>query len=242
MSNDQNPTLESLFKDLLEKVTSLKSNEENFIFFSKTLPVPPPVLETEGLGIYKRVHGYSFFLADRLEFSGSKEMYGYLGLLTLSVLLHEEVDRVELKLTNPDSHIKQIIIEFEYKTLENLWTGYRHRPFAFKYSPSILKTQHPWYYSNDKIDPYDLPCFYLTGSEDFTIPMLEWFKSRDTILGFGNDEGSARLAELFLNLAHAENDILEINLECEAGFREVGPESAEVRLQLPGSDFYDISD
>jgi len=34
------------------------------------------------------------------------------------------------------------------------------------------------------------------------------------------------------------NRTLEIPLECEAGFRGVAPASAEVRLWLPGGDYF----
>ncbi|MBN9388709.1 MAG: hypothetical protein J0I20_11700 [Chloroflexi bacterium] len=234
MSNAQNPTLESLFKELLDKVTTLKPDHENFIFSAKTLPIPPPVIETDQLWIYKCKHGYNdFFQTDRLDFNATKEMCGYLGLLTLAVLFHEEVDQVELKLTNPDSHIKRIIIEFKYETLENISSGYSHRPFATNYYPSTIE-KHPWYYSRVEIDPYNLPCFYLTDFEYPPVNKDEW-ESRDTINGFGSDEGSARLAELFLNLAHIENETDEIQLEGEAGFRGVGRLSAEVSIFLPGS-------
>lgn len=234
MSNDQNPTLESLFKDLLEKVTTLKPDDENFIFSTKTLPVPPSVLETEGLWIYKCKHGYNdYFEADRLNFNASKEMCGYLGLLTLAVLFNDEVEQVELRLTEPESHIKRIIISFKYEKIENLSSGYTHRPFAFNYYPSSVE-KHPWYYSRVEVDPYDLPCFYLTNYEYPPVNKDEW-ESRDTINGFGNDEGSVRLAELFLNLANVENETDEIELEGEAGFRGVGRLSAEVSIFLPGS-------
>jgi YD repeat-containing protein len=139
--------------------------------------------------------------------------------------------KVHIKLTHPVSDIKNIVIYFEYKDLDEIEPGYNTRPYAFNYYPEETE-RHPWYSRHP--DPDELPCFWLTNLEDCVITEEDW-GNRDTILGFGSDVGSVRFAELLLNASRPQNTVNEYVLEGEAGFRGVGKLSAEARLFLPGS-------
>ena len=59
--------------------------------------------------------------------------------------------------------------------------------------------------------------------------------NRDTVIGFGNDKASVRLAELLLNAGLPQSQVVEYQLEDEGGFRGVGIHSAEATFYLPGS-------
>jgi hypothetical protein len=48
-------------------------------------------------------------------------------------------------------------------------------------------------------------------------------------------QGMFRLAELLLNAGCSWNEVREYALEGDAGYRGVGPMSAELRIFLPGS-------
>lgn len=69
----------------------------------------------------------------------------------------------------------------------------------------------------------------------------EWTK-RDTVIGFGSDTGSARFAELLLNISQPENIQTQISLEGDSGIRGVGVMSAEVQIFLPGDLAWTDSD
>jgi hypothetical protein len=74
--------------------------------------------------------------------------------------------------------------------------------------------------------------------QDCSTTEEDW-ENRDTVIGFGNDEGSVRLAELLLNASTPQNQVDQYDLEGEAGFRGVGELSAGVTLFLPGSPGWD---
>lgn len=232
MDNPANDKLKELFGHIAEKIATLSPHEDNFIFSSETLPIPPPYLETDKLRIQNFKHEYdSYYRVDALWFLAEREIYRYLGLLTLAVVFHKSPAKVELKLTHPLSDIKSLVIEFEYKDYDKIYPGYSSRPYAFKYYSSEI-SNHPWI--NENLSLHDLPRFYLTNLIEEVYSEDDW-NIRDTVLGFGNDSGSVLFAELLLNFSHPKNQMLEIELECEAGFRGVGKESAEVRIGIPGS-------
>jgi hypothetical protein len=68
----------------------------------------------------------------------------------------------------------------------------------------------------------------------FVVSEGDW-ANRDTVMGFGNDDVSVRLADLLLNFGSPQNEINEVVLEGEGGFRGVGVHSAEAAFYLPGS-------
>lgn len=84
------------------------------------------------------------------------------------------------------------------------------------------------------IAPRELPFFEFTNEDNCIATDEEW-ANRDTIYLSGTLAGTVRFAELLLNAGWQENTQLEIDLECEAGFRGVAPGSSEMKLVLPGS-------
>ena len=107
-----------------------------------------------------------------------------------------------------------------------LWLDYRpHHP-----------TRHPW--ATEHPDPDDLPVLYLTDHNEDVFTDAEW-QTRDTVVGFGGLEGTARFARLLLDVGHLDATRDEYVLEGEAGVRGVGPCSAELMLWLPGSIGWD---
>ena len=66
----------------------------------------------------------------------------------------------------------------------------------------------------------------------------DW-ENRDVVIGFGQDEGVARLIELLINMSRAASSTNEVALEGEGGFRGVAPLSCEATFLLPGSFGWD---
>jgi hypothetical protein len=74
--------------------------------------------------------------------------------------------------------------------------------------------------------------------EDGGVTDEDW-SARDTIVGFGSALGTARLAELLLDIGSPLSSGDEYRLEGENGFLGVAPLSAEVAFWLPGSIGWD---
>ena len=71
------------------------------------------------------------------------------------------------------------------------------------------------------MDPDDLPVFRLTNQEE-SIFTDDQVQAGDTVVGFGLEEGSVRLAELLLNMSLPHNSVNEYVLEREGSYRGVG--------------------
>jgi hypothetical protein len=224
--------LERVFDSLACRVPTDASGNDSLTFFSATLPIPPTILMTDRLIIGKRRHQYnSYYRADSLVWQAQKPTYRHLGLLILSVVFHEAVDRVQVDLLHPESDIKHLVVEYPYP--RELPVGYSTRPYAFEYFPCAAE-KHPWYHTTLAEPKHDLPCFFLTNLDDTVVSDEQWEK-RDTVRGFGSDEANVRFAELLVNASRPDSEVDEYELEGEGGFRGVGPQSAEVMLFLPGS-------
>lgn len=104
-------------------------------------------------------------------------------------------------------------------------------PFALRYYPSKTRT-HPWMYD---CDTRNLPVFALSNAEDCVGPTEEERARRDTVW-LGMSTGMFRFAELLLNAGCSWNEVRDYSLEGGAGYRSVGPMSAELKIFLPGSD------
>jgi hypothetical protein len=207
------------------------TNGDNFVFSAQTLPIPPAYMQTERLLVRRTYHDYNgWYRADSLWFQAHRSTYRNLALLILAVIFHAEPARVQLELTHPASDIKHIIIEYEHKGWREDYPNYvvALRPYEFNYYPAEA-AKHPWYGTHSQ--PRDLPCFYLTNMGNILYTDEDWHR-RDTVIGFGNDQGSIRLAEMLLNASRPQNGISTFELEGEGGFRGVGELSAEVKFYL----------
>ncbi len=204
--------------------------KKRFTFSDKDFPQIPDRLETDQLIIAKVNKAYNnSFKVDSLSFFANKASYQHLGLLILSVVFHPGGKRVHLELTEPTSDIKNLIIE--YGGLTKRGFAYRTRPDHFLFFPEKVD-KHPWTYQN--LNVFDLPLFNLTNLNEFLLTEQDW-ASRDTVIGFGNDDASVMLAELLLRFGSPANEGNEVVLEGEGGFRGVGRFSAEASFHLPGS-------
>lgn len=203
---------------------------------ARALPSVPPELTTDRLYIQKGLHEYeAYYQVDLLHLFAPQATLGYLGLLILSVVFHPRSPKVRLRLAHPASEISTIVISYDSVESDRALPGYRTRPEAFSYDPAVPE-HHPW------LDlapfPSELPCFYLALSA-YKGGVEEDWKQRDTLLGFGTDHGCIRFAKLLLDLSLTQNQVDEIALESEAGFRGVGRASAELTIHLPGSVAWD---
>lgn len=222
--------LQTIYSDLALQIPTETGGYESITLSSENLPLPTFEMASGNLYIVKTKHNYNnWFEADLLWFYARKETYRHLGLLILSVVFHQQVSEVEVKINHPHSDIKRLIVEYAPHSINNLTAGYHTQPFAFEYYAQLI-AKHPF---DSCVLPKDLPCFELSNSTGLSSTDEDW-KQRDTVKIFGSDTGLVGFAELLLNFSVLHNDLDEIQLEGESGFRGVGISSAEVGLFLPG--------
>lgn len=237
MSDD----LTNLFGELTEQVaTACAQPEATYQFSAESLPIPPAQMTTPHLYIERGVHDYEdCFRVDMVTFYAGKQAYLHLALLILAVVLHPEPVAARIELTHPASEVKILNVASEGQPVDR-WLGHFHtRPVSFTYRPTAIE-RIPWY--DLPLGPNDFPCLCLRSDMSRKYPTEEdrW-RERDVVVGFGNERGCVRLAELLLNASRPESAVTEIVLESEAGYRGVGRRSAEARFELPGSMIWDRS-
>jgi len=164
-----------------------------------------------------------------LKFFAEKKTYQELGLLILSVVFQPRGARVHVALTNAASTVRNLIIQ--YGGITTRVSGHQTVPDNFVFYPGKV-CKHPWVHQN--LDTFGLPRFALTNLKECVVTEEDWAQ-RDTVVGFGNDDASVRLADLLLKLGSPRNETSEVVLEGEGGFRGVSLHSAEAAFYLPGS-------
>lgn len=223
--------LKSVFKRFNESFPE-KFHEHSVIFDSDNLAIQSYEFMLNSLCIMKSHHYYDdHFRADKLVWFSQKEYFKYFGLLILSVVFNNDAEEARIKITNPNSLVKNIIIRFGFEHNFSKVFDYKTIPYNYEYWPTEI-TRMPWIHRN--IPHSDYPCFFLTNEDEMIADEADWV-NRDTVIISGTDVSLVLLAELLMNISNKNNKITEIDLEGEMGFRGVGPGSAEVKILLPGS-------
>jgi hypothetical protein len=223
--------LERLFGALARTLPEDQEDEPGFVSFSTSvLPAPPAALSTDRLCLtwHYRFQSYGS-PTEMVSFEATKATYRHLGLLVLAAVLHREPARVHVSLNHPRSQVQQLVVELWNGDADD--PGLIQVPVAFNYYPGA-PGRHPW--THDGVSPEQLPNLYLTKDGDDIISADE-LSSRNVAVGFGQAAAACRMAELMLNASLSTAAPVEYDLEGESGFRGVGPGSAEIRLNLPGS-------
>jgi hypothetical protein len=221
--------LADAFEDLWPKVPDI---DDEVLFLALTpdnLPIPPELLVTDSICISPHLHSYCSPV-DAVSIEADKAILGKLGLLLFSTVLYFRQSRVTLNLTHPRSTIRRLVIDPVWGRTERM-PGLHLKATQFNYWPSVA-AKHPWYPHNG--NPWELPILYLTNERDLFQTHKD-LDDRDIAVGFGNVHGTCSFAELLLNASRPSSKQLEFALECEIGFRGVGPGSAEITIHLPGS-------
>ncbi|MBK9586394.1 MAG: hypothetical protein KA099_10290 [Alphaproteobacteria bacterium] len=210
-------------------------NDEGFGFTGFTLTQLPDTLESRSIVIKRGLINYNgSWRTDSLQVYATKDEYEALGIIAACVLLSPKNDRLEIRLTHPQSDIRSLVIEFPHVKVDE---GYPHglylTPTLFEYYAMSVK-RYPWL--DDRVfDPRGFPLFELSNQERCPITDDDW-RNRDVIYGFGSADGTARLVQLFLDMSRPGCNVSEFALESDAGFRGVAPSSSEIRFWLPGGD------
>ena len=223
--------LEEIFGDLAARVPDGPLGYPHFVFHAAVLPAPPAKISTDRILLRKTHHTYnSCYKADGLWTYVTPRKCRELGVFLLACGFHGPQENTPLLITHPDSAIQRIIVRASDLRLDDPPVGLSTLPFALRYYPSTTR-KHPWKYD---CDTSDLPSFYLSNAEDCVANEEDWAK-RDTVW-VQMSSGMFRFAELLLNAGCSWNEVRDYDLEGDAGYRAVGPMSAELTIFLPGSD------
>lgn len=227
-----NCELSQIFGELAVSVPDGPPGHPHFIFHAGVLPVPPASISTDRILFRKLHHNYNgWYRADALWMYLTQRKCRELGLFLLATGFHGPTTEAALSITHPDSAIRRIIIRASELNLDDPPVGLSMAPFALRYYPTETN-KHPWMYENDT---RDLPVLALSNADDSVGVRDEDWSRRDTIW-MGTSFGTFRFAELLLNAGCSWNPVREYALEGDAGYRGVGPMSAELKIFLPGSD------
>ncbi|WP_205877140.1 hypothetical protein [Mycobacterium camsae] len=225
--------LHRLCGDLADRLALLAPGEDDFRFDASSVPSLPRSLSTDGLVINRGRHDYNgYWQVDVLHLYASRKTLARLGVLVLASLFATPGNVTDIAMTHPDSDIRTLRLSTPRE-----FTGasvMRAPPLWCDYCPSE-PAKFPWY--TEHPDPVELPAVYLTDASElgWDEPSGTTSAEKDTVVGFGSQDGIARFGQLLLNVAHPAHEGVEYCLEGEAGFRGVAPQSAELQLWLPGS-------
>jgi hypothetical protein len=230
--------LEDLYGDAARDLPSDEDADEALLT-ADNVPRPVAHMTTGSVRIFADHHYMWAATIDMLKLAADAATFRQLGLLCLGVLLHHEVDGVDLELTAAGSHAKLLRVELVRHAglraveSEEYLLG---RPVALRYFWSdLFPADHPWPPHNE----------WWKGDKDANKPNIELLDSegggaegntiRDRVIGFGNDHGLAKMATLFLDFGAAQG-----RDSCYLFGDDMAQYSAELALGLPGTDWSSI--
>jgi hypothetical protein len=209
--------------------TSLPKDAHSTIIFStSSFNGCPERVETDRLVLAKSTHEYgSGYRTDLIKFHAKRETFQELGLLILAIVFQPGGYRTHVELNHPLSIIKNLVVSYSGLTARS--SGHKTKPDHFSFSPGKVE-KHPWKNWGSRYWPLSsFPSFRLTNMREFVASEADW-ASRDTVLGFGDDDANIRLADLLLNIGYSDES--KIVLEGEGGNRGVGLTSAEAAFEV----------
>ncbi len=232
-------TLEEIYGAPAKALPIREDDQEHATVFTVgSVPKPPAELVTDGVTLFRGRMIYSTaVLVDRAYLFAWPVRYQQLGLLCLGVLFHQDVDSVDIHLTDPRTELRTIRIRYEWPRPDRYSSEYSPYPTTYNVAPVAL--QH-WIraYEQDLLvfDADSRPSMTLTNvAEDWDYGTHE---PKTHLVGFSEDQGGyglATIAELFLNLGSPQQRP-QFELEMPGA---LGPEggvahlSAELRVHLP---------
>lgn len=227
MKND----LKEIYHNILEKM-NIQKDEDSTVFDGNVFQEMKNLVTINDFCIKKRYHDYdSHYRADSLHFFSNKITYKLLGLAILSIVFHQDCEKMIIKIINENSDIKNLIIKYDFRHDSKGVEGYIAKPFRFEYFFSEIK-RFPW--ENLQLQSFDLPLFFLTNEDESIIKDEDW-QNRDTLIITGSSSGLVRISTLLLDMSNSGQVQDEFDLENELGVAGVGHGSAEAKFWLPGS-------
>ena len=217
--------LERTYSELATKLPEDPDSSETFMLDESVIPVPPPEISTDRIVIKRsRIQVLPGCRTDYLELIAPRPVFRQLGLLALAVLFHEQCDRVTVHLTNPASHVKHIVFEYNHWNKTQV-TGFWTRPWVLGYLPE--EASHALSTDLTDLQGAGAPLLRLTNLRDCQESEEEW-ENRDTLKGLGGIRSTAEVAEFLLNVGRSNAKLGQFSIPANRTFF-----AAEVTLWVP---------
>jgi hypothetical protein len=231
--------LATLYGELARDLPADEDAEHRSLTASE-IPKPPTRLTTASINMFAGQHlWYPSATFDLIRLSADAQTFRQLGVLCLGVLLHEDVEAVELETTAPGSELKIVRIELlRYDVIRGFERsgGLFVRPVAVRYGFEGLGSGDPferdsrWMWKQMRRE--DKPHVELLEADGQTVGSS---KVRDRVSGFGNDQALANMATLFLDFGGQQER------DCYYLFGDdLATYSAELAIGLPNTDWWCI--
>jgi hypothetical protein len=214
---------------IAQRLASVTPDTGAFRFDASSVPSLPPSAVTGKIVITRGHHDYDgCWRADLLVLRATRKTLRALGVIVVASLFAQPDTSTDITLSNPASDIRTLRIRTPPRHAQRLALA----PLWYDYWPQHPR-KHPW--DGDRADPRDLPALYLTSHDETgAVTGAQWL-ARDTVTGFGTQQGTARFGQFLLDIGDPSATGDEYELEGEPGFRAVAPLSAELTIWLPGS-------
>jgi hypothetical protein len=231
-------------RDLLEtyeaQLAALPSDEDDTMTLTGVFTGPPPPEATSDRLVLKANfpgHTYPAVRYDAVDFHADKVTYRALGLLVFATIFHRACSVVYPSGDSPGltggTAITKLVIDSRREDTEPWGSELVSVPTAFGYWPSLPQLNA--LYCEALPHRAALPMLKWSNDDDMLITESDW-QTRSVVYGFGEPDGAARLAALFLDLGLPGNTRTRVNLEGPAGYQSLSADSAEARLWI-GYDY-----
>ena len=224
--------IQRLGGQIAKRLAHVSDDTDAFRFDTSSVPSLPRSLTSDRMVIQRGYHYYNgCWRADQLHLYATRRTLRALGVIVLASLFAPPEQATDIALTHPATDIRTLRIE----TPSPRWSEgafFARAPAWYDYRPRDWD-EFPW--GAQDVDPHHLPAVYLTDHDELVGPTEEHWRARDTVVGFGTQEGVARFGQFLLDVGNPTHDGEVYRLEGEAGVRGVAPMSAELNLWLPGS-------
>ena len=214
--------LERIYGNLAAQLPETSDEGERFTLDETVISVAPAELSSDNFlvlkGLIQRLPGCR---GDHINIVAPRSAFRQLGLLALAVLFHESCDRSTIHITNPESRIKHLVLEYKHWQKTQVG-GFRVRPWVLGYVPDDAEPTH----STD-LTGFGAPLLRLTNLSDNQKDERDW-QTRDTLWGFGGTAATADVAEYLLNAGRKDAKLGTFVIPANKDFF-----TAEVQLWVP---------
>lgn len=235
--------------DVYGELASLlpKREDEEIVLSRDNVPEPPGKVVTTRF--WFRRPGFKFYdnyPVPRTDLCIDQEGCALLALLILARVFYPEPEAIDVHLTHHDMQLDLLRLR-----VSDDWPEYRRIPESFTYVAESLSSQntdesggshilHPLW-TEHAIPPTELPMVEITTRDELgTADRRPWPDGYDTVVAFGSDRASVRMAELLLDLSLEDHIIDEVQFWSLFYYRSVAVGSAELVIWLPsGLGFID---
>lgn len=222
-----------IFRDKAEKLKDLDFGAKTE-FTSASLPEVPKSLTTNQIIIDLRQRFVSYGLIDNLIVHLSKGNSIAFGLWILGCYFQKKYERYTLKITNDNSAIKEIWIDFRGNKFFDV---NNQKYFSINQNPQVTLDKFCW--TADSVEHFDHNSFYfnqkislyVTNSVEEYLNM-EQFYERDILLGFGSIGGGLLAAEFFLNFGLTKSNVNYEYIKYEFALSRADENSCEIRAEV----------